>query len=194
MTPTHGDGSGQGPAAQFAVSRAVAQREWTDQCNRAVRTVAAQARDVTEFTGLLSMLGLDDGMDSVPVLSRTLADYVQRVATAVGIPADGIGYEVSDTATAYVGLADRVPQQPDRELMLLWDERLGWYLEVETRPHETPVVLCYLEGDPVPAPALVARFVTDVLAGRRTSRLRPVLLRVDRMALARSMAANCAQD
>ncbi|HEV7652666.1 MAG TPA: DUF6292 family protein [Actinophytocola sp.] len=184
------DGNGSGPATHLAQARARAQRELTDQRNRAVRTIAAQARDRHEFTGLLSMLGLDDLQGGLPTLSRSLAGYVRQVAAAVGVPTEAIGYEVSDTATAYLGLAERMPDHADRDLMLVWDERLGWYLGVETNPHETPVVLCYLGGDAVPSPAAVARFVTDAVAGKRTDRLRPVLPPTDRFTLARRMTAN----
>jgi hypothetical protein len=50
-------------------------------------------------------------------------------------------------------------------------------------------VLSYLDGDTVPPPATVARFVAEAVAGHRTDRLRPVLAPVDRITLARRMAA-----
>ncbi|HEY7592204.1 MAG TPA: DUF6292 family protein [Actinophytocola sp.] len=187
MTPTPHDDCG--PMSQFAKSRARAQRERTEQRNRAVRTVAGHARDRNEFTGLLSMLGLDDGRGGSPTLSRSLAAYVQRVAAAVGVPVDAVGYEVSDTATAYLGLTDRLPEHAGRDLMLVWDERLGWYIGVETRPDETPLVLGYLAGETVPPPATVAQFVSEAVAGRRIERLRPVVPPADRITLARRMAA-----
>ena len=188
MTQTEHD-TAQGPTSRFTESRARAQRERTDHRNRAIRTVAGQARDRDEFTGLLSMLGLDDGPGDVPALSRSLAGYVRRVAATIGVPTEAVGYEVSDTATAYLGLAERVPEHADRDLMLLWDERLGWFVGVETNPEEAPLVLCYLGGDAVPPPATVARFVTETVAGRRDERLRPVLPQSDRLTLARRMAA-----
>jgi hypothetical protein len=189
MTPTSHDDSRSRPMAQFTKSRARAQRELTDQRNRAVHTVARQARDRDEFTGLLSMLGLDDGQGGAPVLSRSLAHYVRKVAAAIGVPADAVGYEVSDTATAYIGLAERSAQHAGRDLMLVWDERLGWFVGVETHPDEAPLVVCYLGGDVVPAPATIARFVAETVAGRRTERLRPVLPRADRLLLAERMVA-----
>jgi hypothetical protein len=182
--------AGGPPMSQFAKSRARAQRERTDHRNRAIRTVAGQARDRDEFTGLLSMLGLDNGEGGAPALSQALADYVRQVAAAIGVPGDAVGYEVSDTATAYLGLAQRSPQYSTRDLMLVWDERLGWYVGVETLPDETPLVLSYLGGDAVPSPVTVARFVAEVVGGRRADRLRPVLPRVDRITLAGRMAAN----
>lgn len=186
MTPTsHADG---GPMSEFAKSRLRAQRELTDHRNRAVHTVACNARDRDEFTGLLSMLGLDDGRAGSPALSRSLAGYVRTVAAAVGVPPDAVGYEVSDTATAYIGLTERLPAHADRDLMLVWDERLGWYVGVETHPDEAPLVICYFGGEAVPSIAAVARFVVDAVAGHRVGRLRPVLPPSDRITLARRMA------
>jgi hypothetical protein len=180
---------GRGPMSQFASARARAERERTDQRNRAIRTVAGQAHDRDEFTGLLSMLGLDDGQGGLPTLSQSLAGYVRQVATAIGVPVDAIGYEVSDTATAYLGLATGSPAHTGRDLMLVWDERLGWYVGVETHPDEPPLVVGYLGGDAVPPAATVARFVAEAVAGHRTDRLRPVLPQTDRTTLARQMSS-----
>jgi uncharacterized protein DUF6292 len=185
------DAAGRGrPMSEFALSRARAQRELTDQRNRAVRTVARLAHDKDEFTGLLSMLGLDDEHGGSPALSHALPIYVRQVATVVGVPIEAIGYEVSDTATAYLGLASRSSDRPGRDLMLVWDERLGWYVGVETHPDEAPQVVSYLGGDAVPAPTAVARFVTEALAGQYANRLRPVLPPCDRVELSRQMAAH----
>jgi hypothetical protein len=193
MTPTSQDDTDRGPMSEFAKSRARAQRELTDHRNRAVRTVARQARDSNEFTGLLSMLGLDDAPGGSPALSQSLARYVRQVAAAAGVPVDAVGYEVSDTATAYLGLTERMPEHAGRDLMLAWDERLGWYIGVENDPGEPALVLCYLGGDAVPPPAAVARFVADAVAGRRQDRLRPVLPPSDRGALATLMVSRTTQ-
>ena len=113
-------------------------------------------------------------MDTHPETTRTLgqglAGYVRAVAAAVGVPTEGTGYEVSDTATAYLGLSDR---WAGRDLMLVWSERHGWSIAVETQPTEPSVVVAHLGGgDPVPEPAVVGRFVADVEAGSPT-RQRP---------------------
>lgn len=186
MRPTPHEDRG----TEFAKGRARAQRERTDHRNRAVVTVARQARDRDEFTGLLSMLGLDDGHDGGPALSQSLARYVRSVAAAIGVPIDAVGYEVSDTATAYLGLTERSINDVSRDLMLVWDERLGWYVGVDDPPDETPVVLSYLGGDTVPPPATVARFVAEVMAGHCADRLLPVQSPVDRITLAQRMVAN----
>lgn len=142
-----------------------------------------------QFADPLSIPGLDDETEASPALSHALAGYVRQVAAAVGVPAEAVGYEVTDTATAYVGLADRWSEEPGRDLMLAWDERLGWYVAVETAPGESPLVIGRLVGDFVPSPAAVARFVSDVVAGQHPNRISPVPPTPDRLALARRMVA-----
>jgi len=124
-------------------------------------------------------------------LSRRLAAYIHQVAAAVGVPAEATGYEVSDTATAYLGLDMRCSTRPDHDLMLVWDERLGWFVEVETTPAEAPAIIAYLDGDIVPPPAEIARFVINAAAGREVTRFRPVLPLTERAVLAEKMATVC---
>lgn len=113
-----------------------------------------------------SLVCVDDPYGSTPTLSRGLAGYLRAVASAVGVPTEATSFEVSDTATAYLGLARRWPERPGDDLMLVWTERHGWTVAVETQPGEAPMVLAYFAGaDIVPAPSAVARFVTDVVAG-----------------------------
>lgn len=150
---------------------------------RAARTVAGNATDAEDCRTLLSMLGLEpedrmrdrlpaqqqdhEAVDCTAALTRGLAAYLHAVAAAVGVPIEGTSYEVSDTATAYLALVHRMSDRPGRDLMLVWSERDGWAVSVETAPLEPPVVLSFLGGDPVPEPRTVARFVHEVLAGRR---------------------------
>ncbi|SFQ32396.1 hypothetical protein SAMN05421810_106126 [Amycolatopsis arida] len=108
-------------------------------------------------------------------MARGLAAYVRTVAEAVGVPEEAVDFEVSDTATAYLGLARRWRNRPEHDLMLVWSERHGWSLAAETEPTQDPVVLAHFGPDLVPAPAEVARFVTDVLAGHGRGRPRPDL-------------------
>jgi hypothetical protein len=86
------------------------------------------------------------------------------VAHAVNVAVEATDFEVSDTATAYLGLAVRSAEHPDHDLMLVWSERQGWALAVETAPAEQPAVLAYLGADVVPEPVTVARFVRAALA------------------------------
>lgn len=145
-------------------------------------------RQKNDFTGPLPMHGVDESGDTRS-LGHSLATYVRRVAAAAGVPADGTSYEESDTATAYVALPHRVSTHPGSDLMLVWDERLGWRVETEPAPDEPPAVLGRLRGDPVPPPAAVAEFVADVVAGSHTATPGPVGRTPDRATLARLMDA-----
>jgi hypothetical protein len=110
---------------------------------------------------------MEPAHDSSWLLSRGLAGYLRAVAEAVGVPVEGTGFEISDTATAYLGLSSRWTGRPSRDLMLVWSERHGWSVAVETDPEETPHVLADLGGgDVIPAPQVVATFVADVVAER----------------------------
>lgn len=178
------------PRMQFVEGRDRAERERTSQQQRAVRTVAGKARDHADFTDLLAMLGLEDPTPRPVPLSRRLADYVHQVAAAVGVSADVISHEVTDTATAYIPLDQRNATQPGHDLMLVWDERLGWYIAAETTPAEPPVVMAYLAGELVPPPAAVARFAEDIAADKGLNRIRPVQSPTERSVLAERMAAH----
>lgn len=170
------------PPSVFLEARTRAEQEWSDQQRRAVRMIAGQAQDRTEFAALLSMLDLGDPALRPVMLGRRLAAYVLQVAFAIGVPAEATGYDVSDLATAYVGV--------DHDLMLRWDERLGWY----ATPANGPAVVAYLDGDIVPPPATLTRFVADVAAGRCGTRIRPVQPPTDRDVLAAKLAAACPRD
>ncbi|GAA4530030.1 hypothetical protein GCM10023192_17790 [Amycolatopsis samaneae] len=148
---------------------------------RAVRAVAGNSHDARDRHELLAMLGLPESAghraefeaaeagadDETLVLARALKGYVRAVADVVGVAPDGTTCEVTDTATAYLALASRRPEYADRDLMLVWSERQGWVVSVETRPAESAIVLSRLGGDTVPSPEAVARFVGDVVHHRR---------------------------
>ncbi|MDQ0383162.1 DUF6292 family protein [Amycolatopsis thermophila] len=117
---------------------------------------------------------MDDSSGGIPPLNRGLAGYLRAVAEAVGVPVEATSFEISDTATAYLGLTRRWTLRPGEDLMLVWSERDGWAVAVETVPGEAPVVLAYFAGDDVvPTPAAVARFVTEVIATGPSGAPRP---------------------
>ncbi|TWP46265.1 hypothetical protein FKR81_36620 [Lentzea tibetensis] len=121
---------------------------------------------------------MDTTSGSTVALSHGLAGYVHAVAEAVGVPAEGTSFEVSDTVTAYVALTPRLSGRPGRDLMLVWSEHSGWAIAVETRPTESSEVLAHLGGiAPVPPPQVVANFVEEVVAGRWTDQARPAFAR-----------------
>jgi hypothetical protein len=172
--------------SEFARSRAQAEADAEIMRDRAVRTVTGQAVDAEDLLSLLAMLGLERAYGP-SALRNGLAGYVRAVAAALGVPSEVTGFEISDTATAYLGLSRRWVLRPSRDLMLVWTEAQGWSVAVETDPAERPAVLGYLGGDEVvPGPHEVARFVTGVVNCRATPSGRPAF-GVDRKELARRL-------
>ena len=116
----------------------------------------------------------DDGRAAADAaLVSGLSGYVRAVADALDVTIEATDFEVSDTATAYFGLAVRSAQHPDPDLMLTWSERHGWTLAVETAPAEQSAVLAYLGADLIPEPATVARFVRDAIKDSSTGERTP---------------------
>jgi hypothetical protein len=121
-------------------------------------------------------------------LSRGLAGYLHAVAEELGVPPEGTTFEISDTATAYLALARRWPARPGRDVMLVWSERTGWTVSVETDPDETPMVVARLGGaDPVPEPRTVAQFVTEALTGQETGAGPATTIKTNRASLAEGL-------
>lgn len=111
---------------------------------------------------------MDVDIDVTQALLRGLAGYVRAVARELDLPAEGTSFEISDTATAYLGLVTRWGPRPGRDLMLIWSEHAGWSIAVETTPTEPPLVVAEFGDNPLPLPRALARFVTTTLAGHRT--------------------------
>jgi hypothetical protein len=121
------------------------------------------------------------GRDSAPVatsegtylLAGALERYVRKVAEALGVPRDGVSFEVTDTATAYIALGCRAVAHPDRDVMLVWSATQGWVVSIETDPAEPLIVLGRSTGDIVQPPEVVTRLVTESM-GRLGTREAPV--------------------
>ncbi|KMS92713.1 DUF6292 family protein [Prauserella rugosa] len=132
---------------------------------------------------------METDTDSTPALRRGLDGYVRAVARELDIPAESTSFEISDTATAYIGLSTRWPSLPGNDLMLIWDERTGWSLAVETTPAERGIVIAELPRDVVPAPSVVSRWVAETLSGHdETVPRQRSATAVDRHALADRLA------
>ncbi|MET9625859.1 DUF6292 family protein [Lentzea sp. NPDC006480] len=106
------------------------------------------------------------------LLAGALERYVLKVAEVLNVPRDGVSFEVTDTATAYIALGCRTVAHPDRDVMLVWSATQGWAVSIETDPAEPLIVLARLSGDIVQAPEAVAGLVTEsmtCLGARRPS-------------------------
>nr|WP_051116592.1 DUF6292 family protein [Amycolatopsis nigrescens] len=101
-------------------------------------------------------------------LVRGLRGYLAAVATAAGVGMESCTVDFGGTGapmSAYIALDHRLPRFPDRDLALVWDERHGWALAVETHSGEDLIVLTYLDnGDVLPEPAEVASFLAAARA------------------------------
>lgn len=127
-------------------------------------------------------------------LSRGLAGYLHAVAEEIGVPPEGTTFEISDTATAYLALARRWPARPSRDVMLVWSERTGWTVSVETDPDEAPLVVARLGGaDPVPEPRVVSQFVTDALTGHEAGPGQALTIKPNRARLAEGLTRYAAR-
>nr|WP_052478307.1 DUF6292 family protein [Kibdelosporangium sp. MJ126-NF4] len=97
------------------------------------------------------------------LLAAGLRSYVHAVARALRVEPEAAWCEVAEMCTAYVAVRERAIDYPDRDVMVLWDERVGWLVALEPRPDEKLVVLAHVDGDVVPEPPDVARVVAATL-------------------------------
>ena len=102
------------------------------------------------------------GIDRDHGLYGGLTGYLAAVSAAVGVGEESCTVELDDPASAYVALDLRLARHPNRDMALLWDERHGWAFAMETHSGEDLLVLAYLGGERVPAPARVHRFVAGI--------------------------------
>lgn len=97
---------------------------------------------------------------------QALHAYVTRVATGLGLGPESWFCEFTDVRAAYLALAGRLPEAPDRDAALVWDDRLGWSVAIETGSAEDLLVLAWFGADPLPAPEDVVAFVKHLLNGQ----------------------------
>lgn len=95
-----------------------------------------------------------------------LGRYVRAVAVEWRIGPEFCVVDAEEPAWGYIALAWRLPRYPGRDLALLWDERTGWSVAIETNSGEDLILVTGLGDDSVvPSPARVRRSV-DHLTSR----------------------------
>jgi hypothetical protein len=104
-----------------------------------------------------------DALEAVRA-EQGLRSYVGRVAAGLGLDSAGMWCEVADEAAAYVALEQRLASRPARDVALVWDDRRGWAVGVETRSGEDLLVVAWYGPELLPSPEEVVRFVRSVLA------------------------------
>ncbi|MEU5259404.1 DUF6292 family protein [Amycolatopsis sp. NPDC021455] len=108
------------------------------------------------------MIPLLTGIDRDHDARSGLSGYLAVVSAALGVGGESCTADLDVPASAYVALDLRLPRHPGRDLALLWDERHGWALAMETHSGEDLLVLAYLGDDLVPSPARVRGFVAAI--------------------------------
>jgi hypothetical protein len=115
-----------------------------------------------------------------PRFQRALRGYLDAVARKLGVGLESCTLDKDLPTSAYLAVDRRLPEFPDRDLAMLWDEVHGWAVAIETHSGEDLIVVSYLDTDTVtPPPGLVARFLHEVTDGRsRLGRPEPAVQRV----------------
>lgn len=104
-------------------------------------------------------LGIDQA------LAHGLRRYVEQTVAALALTGRPYCLDVAHPMSAYVALNARLPNFPDCDTALLWDERYGWAGALETDTSSQLTVLSYCGSALLPSPATVAQFTHDFLAG-----------------------------
>ena len=118
-------------------------------------------------------------MDGYDAWVRGLRRYLGLVAEAVGVGAEACYAQLEPPIDAYIALDHRLRAFPARDAALLWEERCGWALAVETHGGADLMVLGYLGlDDLLPAPRMLAGYVRGAVAGMSVGDPNPPVLTV----------------
>lgn len=104
-------------------------------------------------------------MDTEHGFARGLEGYVGAVARRLGVGLESCTLDPEPPASAYLALDWRLDRFPDLDVALLWDERRGWHVALESRTGEDLITLVYQGEGLLPEPAKVCRFLTDLRTG-----------------------------
>jgi len=104
-------------------------------------------------------VAVDPGIDTEREFERGLRGYLDAVATAVGVGAESYTMDLDTPVSAYVAVDRSLSRFPGRDVALLWDEREGWSVAVETHSGEDLIVVARFGGTVIPDPRTVARFL-----------------------------------
>jgi len=98
---------------------------------------------------------------------RGFRRYLRSVAEELGLADTGQFVHLEHPVHVYLPLDARLTTVPDQDVALVWDERRGWAVGVETEARDPVVPVSYFGDDVLPPPEAVARFVREVLDGTR---------------------------
>jgi hypothetical protein len=127
-------------------------------------------------------------LDHDGAAARGLRRYVRLVAEAVGVGAEASTLQLDDPVSVYLALDRCSPRHPGQDLALLWSERHGWALGVESVVTSDVLVLGFLAAELLPPPRTVADYVTEACQGGGFGAARPCPVRPAANELAERLA------
>jgi hypothetical protein len=104
-------------------------------------------------------------LDHDGAAARGLRRYVRLVAEAVGVGAEASTLQLDEPVSVYLALDRCSPQHPDQDLALLWSERDGWALGLESMVNADVLVQGFLGAEVLPPPRTVADYVARACRG-----------------------------
>jgi ethanolamine utilization microcompartment shell protein EutL len=90
--------------------------------------------------------------DSVTDFAR-LRGYLATVASGLGVGLESSTLDIDAPVSAYLAVDHKAAAYPERDVALLWDERGGWSIAVETHSGEDLIVLAAMDAAEVAPPA-----------------------------------------
>ncbi|MGW4490028.1 DUF6292 family protein [Amycolatopsis sp. NPDC004368] len=108
---------------------------------------------------------LGDDSDREYAFLCGLSGYVAAVSAAMGVGEASCTTDLDPPLSAYIALEMRLPQHSDRDVALLWDERHGWSVAIETNSGEDLLVVAYAGAQLVPEPARLSLFLAELIRG-----------------------------
>lgn len=104
--------------------------------------------------------------DTGELYAADLRRYAAEVTAELGIGLESCAIDPAPPASVYIALDTTLPDHADRDLALLWDERTGWSVAIETHSGEDLIVIAQHKGNHVPDARQVAKFVAGLAKGR----------------------------
>ncbi len=104
-------------------------------------------------------------LDEDDPAARGLLRYVGLVGDAIGMGAAASMVQLDEPISVYLPLDRCAAEYRDRDLALLWDERCGWALAVESGGGVDLRIAGFLGSGLVPAPRVVADYVDRACHG-----------------------------
>ncbi|WP_189251961.1 DUF6292 family protein [Lentzea flava] len=114
--------------------------------------------DLTPALALDLDSDIDLDIDFDDSAARRARRYVREVVAGIGLRGDSSFVETEPHPAAYVALDGRLPDFPDHDVALLWNESSGWSAAIEDRRGEL-VVVARMGGDPRPSAGAVVSWV-----------------------------------